>query len=259
MKFFKDFFIGIQAYWEAVQLIINKNLWLYFLFPTILSLIIFYGKETLLDQVMEFNPDSIVKENGERDHNAILFTGIFSLAYYIAAELSNYVVLIVLVPLLSFLSLRTEKILTGNRYKFSLKQLQNDITRAMNIAFRNMFRQILLIALWLVLALIIEPLSTFTPVVIFCIGFYYYGFSLLDYTQERRRLNMKESIVFIKKNAGMAIAIGAIFSIIFKLPTEYGQVAGAILAPILGIIAGTIAMHKKVDLSKNKFAIKDGD
>ena len=46
---------------------------------------------------------------------------------------------------------------------------------------------------------------------IILIASYYYGFSFLDYINERRRRNVSESIIFIRKHSGLAISIGLFY------------------------------------------------
>jgi len=110
------------------------------------------------------------------------------------------------------------------------------------------------------------------------IGFYFYGFAFIDYINERRRLNIQQSVYFVSKHRGLAIAIGSIYSIFFlsffyvlrgygNLPIDtatqifWGTILVitfilAALAPILAITSATLSMHELVDLGKNEFAIK---
>jgi len=114
----------------------------------------------------------------------------------------------------------------------------------------------------------------------FFIGFFYYGFSFIDYINERRRLEVHESIFFIRQHRGLAIGIGAIYSLLILVPVDLSALFSihqifndtstgvprfllhlflwlcASIAPILAIIAATISMHKLVDLSKNSYSVK---
>jgi CysZ protein len=107
----------------------------------------------------------------------------------------------------------------------------------------------------------------------FVIGFFYYGFSFLDYVNERRRLNIDESILFIRKHRGLAIGIGSVYTFLILMPVDLGVIfsftgfkntsffialiqyifhillwISASAAPILAIVASTIAMNDLVDL-----------
>ena len=111
---------------------------------------------------------------------------------------------------------------------------------------------------------------------IFVIGFYYYGFSFLDYVNERLQLNIEQSIQFARKNRGLALAIGAIYSIMIWVPVElkalfdwsnfgadplqflYRFILNFVLwicaafAPIWSIVAATIAMNDLLDLKETR-------
>ena len=124
---------------------------------------------------------------------------------------------------------------------------------------------------------------------IFVIGFFYYGFSFLDYINERLRLNVDQSVQFARKNRGLAIAIGSIYSVMIWVPVElsalfdWSSCAGpglngtgggpfhflynfvlnlllwicASFAPIWSIVAATIAMNDLLDLKHKKELIVD--
>ncbi len=62
---------------------------------------------------------------------------------------------------------------------------------------------------------------------------------------------MDESLQFIRKNLGITISIGSVFLLFFF--TSY---IGIIIGPITCVIAATIAIHYKFNLSKSKHAVK---
>jgi CysZ protein len=191
-----------------------------------------------------------------------------------------YIVVIILSPALSILSEKIEEILTGNKYPFNFWQLVNDIKRGARIALRNIFWEYFFIVVVMGIAAFFG--GTLKSIIIFSIpvmiGFYFYGFSFMDYINERRRLNIQQSIYFVSKHRGLAIAVGSIYSIFFlsffyvfrgfeNLATDtgtqllWGTILGitfvlATVAPILAITSATLSMHDLVDLSKNEYAIK---
>ena len=70
----------------------------------------------------------------------------------------------------------------------------------------------------------------------------------------------------MKKHAGLAFAIGGVYSLFYKIPslipTDNKWVNtildnfGVLFAPVLAIVAATLAMHKLVDLNNSKYAKK---
>lgn len=266
VRFLKDFWLGLRAYYEALVMVFQYNLWLFFLIPVALSVSMFFGGEYLLDQLKQVNIEhEIDRINFENELNEISFKGfpkdaaemkllvigLQIIFVVISLRLRKYVILILLAPVMAILSTKTEKLLTGNKYPFSFDRWVSDIYRGINFALRNMFRQMIILAAWYVIVLLIPELDFLSFWVIFGVGSYYYGASLMDYTNERMRMSMEESVRFIRKNSGLALSLGTVFSILFF--TDY---IGIVLAPIVGVIAATYAIDYKVDLKKNKYAKK---
>lgn len=203
------------------------------------------------------------------DSLAIIFT-----------KFTMYIVVILLSPITALLSERVEKIITGNKYNFSFRQLIHDIKRGVRIAFRNMFWEYFFVIIIMGLAAFFG--GNLKDIVLFsfpvAIGFYFYGFAFIDYINERRRLNIQQSVYFVSKHKGLAIAIGSIYSVFFlsffyilrlyeRLPAGTGTQFfwGALLvisfilaavAPILAITSATLSMHELVNLTQNEYAIK---
>ena len=91
---------------------------------------------------------------------------------------------------------------------------------------------------------------------------------------------MDQSITFVRDHRGMTIAIGAVYSVLILLPVDLGALFDwsnfsndsmgtigtfsfqlflwlcASAAPILAIVAATIAMHDLVDLNTNEYSQK---
>jgi CysZ protein len=194
-------------------------------------------------------------------------------------KFSKYLVVALLSPLLSFLSQKTEKIITGNSYRFDMKQLWKDIKRGLKLLIRNLVWWYLLIVLvYLMTFAVSGKFVTFpTTVVVFIISSFYYGFSFLDYVNERRRLNIDESILFVRKHRGLALLIGAGYSVLILVPVDLSALFDwnrisvapidmlsqffvhlflwfcASVAPIIASVASALAMHELVDLSANEW------
>lgn len=267
VRFIKDFWLGIRSIGEAFILILEHWLWIYFSLPIAFSVGIFLGGEKLFEHVKSINIQSEIQHlKYETDFYDIKFEGfpteseemkllliaVQIIAVVVSLKLSKYIILILMAPIMTTLSSRTEFLLTGNKYPFNLNQFIHDLYRGVNFAIRNLFRQMVIIIIWYLITLVFPVLNRFTFPVIFCLGSFYYGASLMDYTNERRRMSMEESINFIKRHSGIAISIGMFFSALFFI-----KYIGIIIAPVVCIIAATFAINKRVDLSKNKHALKE--
>jgi len=253
-KFFKDFKLGITSYGKAWKLIREKKMWGYFLLPILVSLVLsvsMYYVRLEIQEYIENTLNSLISFNRWWEW-AKWLTGwliqisLFILSWYIYIKVQKYTLLIFLSPLLAYLSEKTEQKLTGKKYPFKFNQFVKDIMRGVLIASRNLIIEIsLLIALFLLG--LIPVLTPFTTAAAFVIGWYFYGYSLMDYSNERKKLNIRESNLSIKSRSGAAIANGMIFEIIFIIP-----ILGFVIAPIVGTIAATIAMQEEPSLAKKQ-------
>lgn len=273
MRFFKNLFFGLRAYWKAVLFIKEHRLYWYMLIPAILMLGIYKLGDMIRLHQSQMSDDSM---------NDIVWSMIRMMLEIIMGltlmKFSKYLVVIILSPLLSFLSMKSEKIMTGNTYSFDVKQLYNDIKRGIHIALRNIiwhyfFFSIIFFVAWLGWK---EPEKSPVFYLSFVLGFFYYGFSFLDYVSERLRFNVDESILFVRKHRGLAIAIGMVYSLMILVPVDLGILFSgesfqngffkgsaefmlhlalwlcAASAPILAIVAATIAMHDVIDLKSKR-------
>jgi CysZ protein len=282
VKFFKELGIGLKNYWIGTKFLFEHKLLLYFVFP----LILFIGVYVLGNyfQTIEFEINETLKSKSEdiSTINELIWISLkmffFDALYIIFTQFTLYIVVVLLSPLLAILSQKVETILTGNKYPFNMTNLINDIKRGAMIAFRNLIWYYLFVGIFLGIVSFFD-LSAKSFIIFaipFIVGFYYYGFSFIDYVNERRRLNIQQSVYFVSQHKGLAIAIGSVYSILFLLYfyitnnrttiiAEYGydhlwEIASwflltlAALSPIVAIVAATISMHEVVDLKKNQTA-----
>ena len=133
MQFIRNFFLGLHAYYKAMKFIIQHKLYWYIVIPAALMLVIYQ-----IGSLIKANYSLPQAEN----MNEIVWYMIYLLAEISIAILlmkfAKYLVVILLSPMISYLSMKTEKILTGNTYPFSFTQLIHDIKRATKIVIRNL-------------------------------------------------------------------------------------------------------------------------
>ena len=204
----------------------------------------------------------------------------FDQLYYMFTRFTMYIVIICLAPVLSMISEKIEEILTGNKYKWSFYQVIKDIIRSLKLNIRLIIIEYAIVLVCIVLGTLIGGITKdiLIYVVPIMIGFYFYGFGYIDYVNERRRLDISQSIHFVSKHKGLAIAIGSIYSLCFlsfnyvfmkfdslSIDTGTQILWGTLLvvtfilaavAPLLAIASSTLSMHETVDLAKNEYAIK---
>lgn len=142
-------------------------------------------------------------------------------------------------PLFAWLSEKTEAILHNKNYPFNLKTFLNDVIRGIRISLRNALWQTVYIISILLLSLI-PVVGWATPVLAVFVECFYFGFSMLDYTNERKGLSFSESIDFISRQKGLATGNGMVFYLMHAVP-----VAGWIFAPGYAVIAATLSMQQE--------------
>jgi len=263
IRFFKDLIIGYKSIIHASLFIIKNHLWLYFLIPLLLLVLVLLSGEYVFDsmvksfdftrlQQMEFNDLSYSEEL-----YSMLQLAIQILIVFAVIKFNKYIVLIILTPVLTLLSAKTDSLLTGNIFPSSIKQVYSDVKRALKITLRNMLLYMAWVAAIHVISIVIIPFEKdigfsrhfFNTVITFIIGCYYYGFSLIDYTNERRRLSIEESIKFVRKHSGLAFSLGSVYSALFFIP-----MVGIVISPIVCVVAATIGLSKIINLADNQYS-----
>ncbi len=166
-------------------------------------------------------------------------------------SLFKYIWLIVGSPVFAYLSEKTESIIQGKDFPFTFKQLLKDIVRGIGIAVRNMLWQA--VYLFFIILLSFIPVVGWTaPIFALIIECYYYGFSMMDYTMERRQKSISESFYFINHHRGLAIGNGVMFYLMHMLP-----VVGWITAPAYAVIAATISINEIETVNKQQINVSN--
>jgi CysZ protein len=246
----KEIIIAIQSYIEAHQFIRQHRLWKWILIPGIIYMLLFvtgmyFFWNSSNDAVTWLSHTVGLEAWLQRQHSdwlsflfvmAGLFLRLILMLFYFS--LFKFLFLIVGSPVFAYLSEKTAAILEGKDFPFSLPQLLQDIWRGTKLSIRNSLWQTVYMFSLLLLSLV--PVAGWiTPIIALFIECYYYGFSMLDYSCERNRLNMAESIDFIGKHRGLAIGNGLMFYLMHGL-----IIIGWVLAPAYAVVAATLSLHK---------------
>lgn len=244
-----DIVIAVKAYIQAHRFIRENRLWKWIIIPGIVYMTVFiitmyfFGKSA--SSVIDFiGIKTGLKAYAENMHSRLIgfFVTIGGMMLWLILmlfyfSLFKYLWLIVGSPIFAYLSEKTEAIMEGNDYPFSFSQLLQDIIRGIRIAIRNTLWQTVYTVSILILSLI-PVIGWVTPVFALLIECYYYGFSMLDYSCERHKLTVAESIHFIGNRKGLAIGNGLLFYLMHLVP-----VIGWIFAPAYAVIAATLSMR----------------
>lgn len=249
----KEIVTAIQSYARAHRFIREHRLWKWIILPgifyTLLFCVGFYFFLSSTNQVVasffhRLGIDHWLSAQRSPILHFLFMMGelmiqlIMILFYF---SLFKYLFLIIGSPIFAYLSEKTEAIMEGKDFPFSLKQLLADIFRGIKLALRNTLWQTVYTISLLILSFI-PIVGWIVPVTTLLVECYYYGFSMLDYSCERHRLSPSESISFIGKHKGLAIGNGMVFYMMHVVP-----IIGWVLAPAYAVVAATISLYHRDD------------
>lgn len=235
--------LGFSAYPKALRLIWANHLVKYLLIPVLLNILVvaafIFSGIGVSDWINGIIERSVENMNGWIHAAMIGIKIILPIVFFaIFIFIGGTIVNILMSPIYTFLSEKTETILMGKEFPFDLKQALKDILRAIVIALRNTAKQLLLTALCLLLNFIPIVGSIASLILIFIINAYYFGSGFMDYTYERWRCSAKDSRKATFKLKYIAIANGAVYSLPLYL------FCGAFIAAFIGgvsTVAATIS------------------
>lgn len=254
----EEIIIAIQSYFKAHQFIVKNKLWKWILIPGIIYALLFMTGIYFFWESAGVIIDFVLSKTGikawlQRENiswmNFIFIFGqlilqLVLLLFYFS--MFKYLFLILGSPVFAYLSEKTEAIILKKNYPFSWKRYFADIIRGIKIALRNSVWQTVYILSILFLALV-PFFGWITPLIAIFVECYYFGFSMLDYTNERRGFSSEHSVDYINEHKGLAIGNGMIFYIMHALP-----LAGWVLAPGYAVIAATLSLQKDIDNPVNE-------
>jgi len=258
MSLFNGISKSIESFIKAIPFTF-KHFGFYLFIPLLLFILIFASSIVLGDSAYHyisqhfFNQLQNNSDSGWFYHllsylvRGILFILFKLLIFFIFFFLSGYIILIMLSPLLSYISEKTEKITTNKTYPFTISIWMQQIGRSLVLSIRNMSIQLLLTLLVFILSffpIIGWILSPFAAIFIFFINAYFFGFSFLDYSFERKGLSISQSIAITRQNKGLALGLGTLFYLAYMVPF-----LGNFLAPFMAIflvVAATFAAENIV-------------
>lgn len=284
---FKDFFKSFADCFRALGFVFENRMAHYFIYPVLITIVLSIGlvagieafaawvtglaSESLGISVQPTEDESWwqtgwrwLQEAADFSIKNVLGLAIQAIFYFfVFPKMIKYVVLIIMSPVMSLVSETAEGRLIGREYPFEWAQFIKDILRGIRIAVRNFLIEFgIIIGVWIVniiitsflpfLAIITVPAGTLFT---FFIGAYFYGFATMDYTNERRRLNVRESVQFIRSNKGIALGNGSLFSLMMLVP-YLGTYLGPIFGTIMCTVGSVLSIHDKVNLERDDFYLK---
>ena len=252
------FLKGSKSYKQAFKFLVKNKLLYFFLFPIAFNFLIYFSGLSVLNDfrlLISQYLESYFEGFGASEDWWILFINkFFSISiwlvskvffFYIFSLFGGYLTIIFLSPVFTYLSEKIASIQKGKIYNFNFTQFVNDIFRAILISVRNILVQLVMaFALFLIgfIPVIGWGISIFGNLLIVS---YFYGFSFLDYTNERHQLSIKESVKIVRRKKGLAVGLGLVFYLCFFIPLLGGFISSFL--GIISVVAATISLEEVFD------------
>ena len=246
----KEIIIAIQSYSEAHNFIRLHKLWKWILIPGIIYMLLFvtgmYFFWQSADNAVTYLSQQIGLEGWLQRQRSEWLSFLFVMVglmlrlilVFFYFSLFKYIFLIMGSPVFAYISEKTQSILEGRDFPFSMAQLVKDAWRGIKLALRNTLWQTVYVVSLMLLSFV-PVVGWIAPLIALFIECYYYGFSMIDYSMERNKLSPAASIDFISHHKGLAIGNGLMFYLMHGI-----ILVGWVLAPTYAVVAATLSLHK---------------
>lgn len=247
MSLIQEFSTAISQHGKAFSFIRKNGLSWTFLIPIAIFLILatigFYS----MGELAELLADKFVTDYIFITTLLVFFLKI--LFFVILGKWGGYLVVIIMSPFLAYISEKTEKIITGNDYPFNFSQFLSDVIRGILLALRNFCIETLIgIVLYIFSFFTVGIAVPIVSIFLVLVSAYFYGFSFIDYTNERRKLSVSESVRYVRQRKAMSCGHGIVFALLIYIP-----IIGVALSAFYSIIATVAAtQHVLEDESRGK-------
>ncbi|HEY1047024.1 MAG TPA: EI24 domain-containing protein [Bacteroidia bacterium] len=254
----KEYFRGIAHFFKAFEFIFKNGLAYYYIFPIIIAVIYYmflfgflftYSVDLFTSILRPYIPKNISLPTNTPDWLTWLkeisllgITGfLLGLAVLLFAfKFTKYFVLIIMSPIFSLLSEKVEEKLSGQIYPFDFVQFLKDIARGTIISLRNMLIETAWIIIFWFVGLFIGPFNLILTPVLFLISAYFFGFSMMDYSCERKRMGIREGIRYIRRNRLFAMGIGTMYALLDFVP-----IIGFTIGPVNALVGAGVGIEEK--------------
>ncbi|MFW5850712.1 MAG: EI24 domain-containing protein [Bacteroidota bacterium] len=253
-RFFNQFSQTISLHGEALRVIRRQKMMWVFLVPLLLFILLAIGGFMSISYMAgiagDYLESAIQFDEGwvwlTFIINSFLIVFLRILLFVFFGFFSGYVVLLLMSPLFSYISERTEQYLSGHSYPFSARRLLHETLRGIVVVIRNILIQggiFLGVFIFSFIPLLGQIIGgTIGSVFLFLVSAYFYGFSFMDYTIERHNISISKGAQYINKRKGAAVGLGFIYGLLLFIPF-LGMFISSYFA-IISTVAGCIYVMK---------------
>lgn len=246
-------FKALQSYGRAITFLGNHGLTWFLLFPFIITALVFVIGLSATSATTDFIFTPIEAWLSGVDWMPdwlrwlvdvfywILWIILRIALFFIMQFIGGSVILLLMSPILTWLSEKVAIRLGRPTPAFSMEQFFYDLVRAIGMALRNGVIQLMLNIGCFLLGFV-PVVGVVTPFLLFFINAYFYGINFMDYTLERKRMSMRESTAFAWKKRYKTLGIGTPFAAWMVIPILGPLTAGFVA--ILSTVAGTLLLEE---------------
>lgn len=259
----QDVFKAFITCFKAFKLMNQYRLWHYYLWVMIASFILF-----VLSIYLFFNLSNVVGEwvlektesyqmistQSETIKNLLSKTSAFIfrmfikvLGLYLFFKFSKYLYLILFSPFFAYISEKMEEKLFHIKTPFSVTKLAKDAIRGVVVSVRNLIIELMVSAMVLVAMFFFPILSLPLGLFSLFVGFYYFGYAVMDYNHERWNMSISNGSRRVRKYSGHAIGLGMFYYLASMLP-----IVGWLFSGINTTIAAVMLEQEKHPLLTQK-------
>ncbi len=229
------FFSGVIAYIRALSFISKPGYGKYFIYSGLIGLCLFglaiYLVSLIAPLLSGFTASIIPWNIGWLTSVTGWISYIFSGAAFLF--IFKYLMLIMTSPLMSALSEKVEKDITGQDQSRSIiVNIIPDLVRSLRVNLRNIVRELFFLAVLFVLSFV-PVIGIVTTILGLLIQGYYAGWGNADFWAERH-FNYGDTVRYMKQEKGMLLGNGIIYIFLISIP-----VLGVFVGPPLATIAIT--------------------
>jgi CysZ protein len=163
---------------------------------------------------------------------------------FVLKESYKFVILTFLSPVYCLLSEKVDEVLTGTKFPFNFYHFIKDVLRAIFNILVALMLNLFYVGLWFFISFLFG-LEKIDFIVYFLISSYFVGFAFYDYSLERYHVNLFASWSFLKTNRINTMMTGALFYLIFYIPS-----IGIFFAPFITSIVSTVVFLIKTNRYK---------
>lgn len=244
----KSIKLVLASFSDSFRIINETKLKKYYFLPGFIGIFLFIVL-IFLANLLSFGIMSSLESIFELEKYHALISILIRIIIWVVVVFLYYLVyksllLLLLSPILGYVSERVDSHLTGKKYDFSVKDNMRFLMRGAEVGFRSFIKQLLGTCVIMLLSFVF-PINLSIPLLIFLLQGYFTGFSFMDYTLERYEFSPKESLEFLKKKRFYSLLCGSIFTLLFFIPF-----IGIFLAPLVTCVATTKVTLELIERDK---------